>query len=425
MQITRTFRRIWFRPRRAHGLGRLDFGIIWFAIYLLPVAMVLAAVGLVGLYFVAEVTATLAFQSLWWVAVCAYVFITVTTMLLDRETAKRSWLQGLLFPGVGALVVMVAAWFPDLLEVRLPALFGWEMTPVGRELWTLTLYAWSVLAMVLAWGVKQLERTRVLQAARAAAALPGGFRTGALRDHPGRVRQAVAGRRRRVGQDREDRAGDGMSESDDTSDEQAWATLTDEALTDEIRSNRRTERRLLVAVALVAARVHGRRPHPARADLMSRAHADRGRRSDERAALGRGRTTRSARTVARGPPAPARDAGPPTAASETPLTAALHRLLGPDASVLERQLPFLVLYLVAMLIVLTRRGSSSRTPSYVVVAGVLVVRPGDRCPAAAVEPLARGRAGRAAARPDRRRGRGARRDGRRRGRCSRPSCSSR
>ena len=31
-----------------------------------------------------------------------------------------------------------------------------------------------------------------------------------------------------------------------------WATLTDEALADEIEVNRRTERRLLVAVALVA-----------------------------------------------------------------------------------------------------------------------------------------------------------------------------
>ena len=54
VQITRDFRRVWFRPSRTHHLGNLDFGIIWFAIYLLPVAMAFAAVGLVGLYFVAE-----------------------------------------------------------------------------------------------------------------------------------------------------------------------------------------------------------------------------------------------------------------------------------------------------------------------------------------------------------------------------------
>ena len=131
VQITRTFQHVWFRPSRRHHLGRVDFGIIWFAIYLLPVAMTLAAVGLVGLYFVAEVTATQVFQGFWWVAVSAYVFITVSTLLLDRETARRSWFQGIVFPGLGAIVVMIAAWFPNLWEVRLPHLLGLEMTETG------------------------------------------------------------------------------------------------------------------------------------------------------------------------------------------------------------------------------------------------------------------------------------------------------
>ena len=116
-----TFRKVWFRPSRAHHLGNLDFGVIWFAIYLLPVAMTLAAVGLVGLYFAAErhggarcSRASGGSRSI------AYVFITATTLLLDRETARRSWFQGLCSPGSGALVVMSAAWFPDLWEVRIP-----------------------------------------------------------------------------------------------------------------------------------------------------------------------------------------------------------------------------------------------------------------------------------------------------------------
>jgi hypothetical protein len=88
------------------------------------------------------------------------VFITATTLMLDRETARRSWLQGIVFPGLGALVVMSAAWFPGLWEVRIPQLLGLEMSDLGREIWTLTLYSWSVLAMILAWVVKQLERAR-------------------------------------------------------------------------------------------------------------------------------------------------------------------------------------------------------------------------------------------------------------------------
>jgi cellulose synthase/poly-beta-1,6-N-acetylglucosamine synthase-like glycosyltransferase len=160
VQITRTFARVWFRPSRTHNLGNPDFGIIWFAIYLLPVAMTLAAVGLVGLYFVASVTATAVFQGFWWVAVTAYVFITVSTLLLDRESARRSWFEGIAFPGLGALVVMTAAWFPNLWEERLPQLLGLEMTEVGRAVWTLTLYSWSVLAMLLAWVIRILERVR-------------------------------------------------------------------------------------------------------------------------------------------------------------------------------------------------------------------------------------------------------------------------
>jgi cellulose synthase/poly-beta-1,6-N-acetylglucosamine synthase-like glycosyltransferase len=163
VQITRTFGRVWFRPSRTHHLGRVDFGIIWFAIYLLPVAMAFAAVGLVGLYFVAEVTATQVFESFWWVAVTAYVFITAVTLMLDRETARRSWFQGITFPGLGALVVMSAAWFPNLWEVRIPHLLGLEMSGTGRMVWTLTLYSWSVIAMALAWVVKLFERTRAVR----------------------------------------------------------------------------------------------------------------------------------------------------------------------------------------------------------------------------------------------------------------------
>jgi cellulose synthase/poly-beta-1,6-N-acetylglucosamine synthase-like glycosyltransferase len=158
VQITRNFRRVWFRPSRRHNLGNLDFGLIWFATYLLPVAMTAAAVGLVGLYLVADVTAAQVFQGFWWVALTAYVFITASTLLLDRETARRSWFQGIAFPGLGAIVVMTAAWFPALWEVHIPALLGIQLGETGRAVWTLTLYSWSVLAMALAWVVRLLER---------------------------------------------------------------------------------------------------------------------------------------------------------------------------------------------------------------------------------------------------------------------------
>ena len=75
-----------------------------------------------------------------------------------------------------------------------------------------------------------------------------------------------------VGQDREDRTGDGMSGSHRAApgdDARWWATLSPDALEDEIRSNARSERRLLVVVALVAAGGHRRRAPPARRRRVS------------------------------------------------------------------------------------------------------------------------------------------------------------
>lgn len=162
VQITRRFRSVWFRPRREHRLGSVSFGLIWFAVFLLPVAMTAAAVGLVGLYVLDAVAAAQAFRALWWVAVVAYVYITTVTLLLDRDTARRSWIEGLTFPGVGALVVMLAAWFPHLWTETIPGLLGLTFTPLGLTLWTLLLYTWSVVAMVLAWLVRKVEGTPLL-----------------------------------------------------------------------------------------------------------------------------------------------------------------------------------------------------------------------------------------------------------------------
>jgi cellulose synthase/poly-beta-1,6-N-acetylglucosamine synthase-like glycosyltransferase len=162
VQITSVFRHVWFRRSRAHRLGSVSFGLVWFSVYLLPVAMTLGTVGLVGLYFVSPATAHDTFQRLWWIALAAYGFVTTTTLLLDRDTARRSWFEGLLFPGAGALVVMLSAAHPALLTHTVPGWFGLELTPTGLRVLTLSLYSWSVIAMLLGFVVRSVE------------ALPGG-----------------------------------------------------------------------------------------------------------------------------------------------------------------------------------------------------------------------------------------------------------
>ncbi|NNH06346.1 glycosyltransferase [Cellulomonas fimi] len=158
VQISSRFRDMWFRPARKHNLGSFVFGFMWFAIYLLPFFMTAASVGLIGLFLLDELLAAQMFQLLWWVAITAYVFITATSLMLDPLTARRSWFEALLFPGAGFLVIMAAVFVPGLWDEKLPAALGIEPTPAAVTAWVLLLYAWPVLSMVCAWGLKQLER---------------------------------------------------------------------------------------------------------------------------------------------------------------------------------------------------------------------------------------------------------------------------
>ncbi|QGQ19828.1 glycosyltransferase [Cellulomonas sp. JZ18] len=159
-QITRRFRHLWFRPSRTHRLGSFGFGLIWFSTYALPFTLVLASVGLVGLHLVSPETATRLFGTLWWVGVAAYVYVTVTALLVDLDTARRSWFEALTFPGLGALALVVAAGFPEFWPVVVPGWFGLELSDAGREALLLLLYSWPALSMLMARVVRALEGRR-------------------------------------------------------------------------------------------------------------------------------------------------------------------------------------------------------------------------------------------------------------------------
>jgi cellulose synthase/poly-beta-1,6-N-acetylglucosamine synthase-like glycosyltransferase len=153
VQITSHFRKVWFRPSRKHRLGSISFGVIWFAVFGLPVAAVLASVGLVALHVVDDVAALQAFAVLWWLAVVAYAYVTVLTLLLDLRTARRTWFEALTFPGLGALIVMVAAWRPDTWLT----LLGIDGSAEAETVLRYVLYAWPLVAMTLAWLLKLLD----------------------------------------------------------------------------------------------------------------------------------------------------------------------------------------------------------------------------------------------------------------------------
>jgi cellulose synthase/poly-beta-1,6-N-acetylglucosamine synthase-like glycosyltransferase len=160
VQVTRRFWHLWFRPASGHHLGSISFGLLWFALLLLPVTMICACLSLVTLFFLNFRLAWAAFHVLWIINVVTYVFITSFTLLIDPSTGKHVWRQALMFPGVINVFIIVLAMAPDpvlWLAVRALSLVHISATPTevrGLELFS---YVWLAGCMGVAYLAKVAE----------------------------------------------------------------------------------------------------------------------------------------------------------------------------------------------------------------------------------------------------------------------------
>lgn len=111
VQVTSTYRKLWFRPSPVHRLGGISFGLIWFSIFLLPLSMIVSSASLVVLYFTDLTSAQHVFRALWIVNALCFVFTTVFTLLIDRAAGRRTWLQAFFFPGSVSLLIILYACF--------------------------------------------------------------------------------------------------------------------------------------------------------------------------------------------------------------------------------------------------------------------------------------------------------------------------
>ncbi len=157
--VTSRYRRIWFRPSRTHGLGSFSFGIVWFSIWLLPVAMILSSIGLLGLHFLHSNLAATVFGILWISAACTFIYILAFGAQLDPELSRSSWRELLTFPGLLSMFVMLTAFFPALVMEYIPGLFGLRLTDDGQFWLTAAIYLWIPLSMVGAWLARVVEKT--------------------------------------------------------------------------------------------------------------------------------------------------------------------------------------------------------------------------------------------------------------------------
>ena len=160
VQVNKRFKKIWFNRKEGGRLGGISFGLFWFSTFLMPVFMISSSLALLTLYFIDYGYSLDVFRALWMINAITYVVVTAYTLMLDTETARRAWLQGIFFPGFVSLVIILATCFPPLFETWIPDLIesaGITITDTATRSFVLFAYLWLTLSMVVAWLAKVFE----------------------------------------------------------------------------------------------------------------------------------------------------------------------------------------------------------------------------------------------------------------------------
>jgi cellulose synthase/poly-beta-1,6-N-acetylglucosamine synthase-like glycosyltransferase len=160
IQVTRHFKRLWLRKSMHDKLGSLKFFIIWFTIMLMPVFMIIASVGLVVLFFTNFPLSWFLFKLLWILNVITYLFVTLYSFMIDPESAKKSWVEGFIFPGLISMVIIVVSFIPELLDrlVERAIYSGQSNTlKLSVQAAVLFMYSWLAVCMIPAYTAKIVE----------------------------------------------------------------------------------------------------------------------------------------------------------------------------------------------------------------------------------------------------------------------------
>jgi hypothetical protein len=165
IQVTRLFHSVWLRTWRPGNLGGPSFALIWFSVLLMPVFLLSASTGLIALFLTDRVFAEHVFRGLWAINVFAYLFITFSSFSIDPRTARMCWREGLAFPGIVSLLVMLYSVLPGpfvsdgnglLRDVGVH-----PSVQLGNAL-TLFAYAWLAASMLAAAAIRRMQRGRWL-----------------------------------------------------------------------------------------------------------------------------------------------------------------------------------------------------------------------------------------------------------------------
>jgi cellulose synthase/poly-beta-1,6-N-acetylglucosamine synthase-like glycosyltransferase len=156
LQITKAFKDVWFR--RGHSqLGQYFFGSIWFCVILTPFFMILSSLGLVGLFVLNKVHSSHVLFYLASVSLFVYLYTTIFSIIVDQRTSRLSWLEGVLYPGLVSLFILMLSISPHGFFRLVSHLFSQNNAQHVDDLLLLFMETWSALCMFWAWVVFRLE----------------------------------------------------------------------------------------------------------------------------------------------------------------------------------------------------------------------------------------------------------------------------
>lgn len=161
VQITRFFKKIWFRHKTPGDLGSIFFGLIWFSTLLMPIGMIITSISLNILFFLDPKMSWALFRLFSLTSLFSYLFTTFYSFSIDPQTSKRVWFAGLMFPGVMSLLNMFIAVAPAEVEFiiqNISGLSNWSLYESYLMIWMNT---WIALCMFFAWLVYRLDGTRM------------------------------------------------------------------------------------------------------------------------------------------------------------------------------------------------------------------------------------------------------------------------
>ena len=151
LQVTRRYRGVWFRPFRRLGLGGITFGLAWFTVLLQPLSMIAASIALVSLLVIGDAQAWAAFHLLWIVNAVCYLFTTAFSFAIDPRVARSAWREGILFPGIVSVAIIVITCLPGSVGTG---------PPLGGSVLGWFLCIWLAACMAVAWLALQVEHRR-------------------------------------------------------------------------------------------------------------------------------------------------------------------------------------------------------------------------------------------------------------------------